>query len=209
MPENKQQEELRRQLYAQQQKARMAQRMPALSEGKSDRGMRLGPKLQAMKDLSEGKSASEQQMASQLAGAKVRAGLAAAQKAMAGEGVGAGEAVAEMGGGMATGQLLKQCWLNLIPSYGLTLIYINIHFFLRYLVGIKLFCAFGQEWGGGKAKIVGQEIGGKAEMIEIIIMFLLDFLVFFVILIILVVIYIFVHPTTLLNFGWEWVKSKF
>jgi hypothetical protein len=45
-----------------------------------------------------------------------------------------------------TSKLLQQAWLNLIDSWGLTLIWINIHVFLRFVVGEKFFCKLGHEW---------------------------------------------------------------
>jgi hypothetical protein len=47
---------------------------------------------------------------------------------------------------LATGNLLKQCWLHLIDSFGLTLIWINVHVFLHMVVGEKFFCKLGEEW---------------------------------------------------------------
>ncbi|MEK7557762.1 MAG: hypothetical protein AAB530_00965 [Patescibacteria group bacterium] len=64
--------------------------------------------------------------------------------------------------------LLKQAWLNLVDSFGLTLIWINIHIFLKWVFGGKFFCELGEEWlpekigqaGGRKAqKIAGKSIG--------------------------------------------------
>jgi len=189
MPENKQQEEFGRQLYAQQQKARMAQKLPFSTKGELPG--------EARREAGQPEMArTEQQMASQLAQEKAQTGLAAKQKVMAGEGAGAAEAVAEMGGEVATDQFLKQCWLNLVPSLGLTLIYINIHCFLRYLLGIKLFCSFGQ----GKAK-------------KIMIMFLLDVLVLFAIFAVLVVIVSIINllkdPLQWPKLGLEAIKSIF
>ena len=45
-----------------------------------------------------------------------------------------------------TSALLRQAWINLIPSYGLTLIWINIHVFLGMVLGNNLFCKLGAEW---------------------------------------------------------------
>lgn len=42
--------------------------------------------------------------------------------------------------------MLRQSWLHLIDSWGLTLIWINIHVFLRQILGEKLFCDLGEEW---------------------------------------------------------------
>ncbi|OGY54028.1 MAG: hypothetical protein A3A24_03115 [Candidatus Buchananbacteria bacterium RIFCSPLOWO2_01_FULL_46_12] len=63
--------------------------------------------------------------------------------------------------------LLRLAWLNLIWSFGLTYIYIAIHFLAAYAMpfGETLFCKFGQEWssfvgikGQGSAKRLGKTI---------------------------------------------------
>ena len=56
-----------------------------------------------------------------------------------------------------TSRLLQQAWLNLIDSFGLTLIWINIHVFLGIVLGNKLFCKLGEEWtaGGGLTGATG------------------------------------------------------
>jgi len=63
----------------------------------------------------------------------------------------------------ALSNLLRQAWFNLISSWGVTLIWINIHLFLSYIFGEKLFCKLGKEWedmvpGAGGAALPG--IGG-------------------------------------------------
>jgi hypothetical protein len=45
-----------------------------------------------------------------------------------------------------TSKLLQDAWANLIPSFGLTLIWIDIHFFLNMVFGDKFFCDLGGEW---------------------------------------------------------------
>ncbi len=57
----------------------------------------------------------------------------------------------------ATSEALKQSWLNLIDSYGLTLLYINFHVFSRFVFGPKMFCKLGHEWVG---KTGSKEAGG-------------------------------------------------
>lgn len=89
-------------------------------------------------------------------------------------------------------QLLKQAWLNLIDSFGLTLIWINLHVFLKWVLGEKLFCKLGEEWlpkqiteaGGGAAETAGRGIG----LIEVMVLLILDLIVLFVILLILALI---------------------
>jgi len=45
-----------------------------------------------------------------------------------------------------TSKLLQQAWLNLVDSFGLTLIWIDIHVWLGSIVGDKFFCKLGAEW---------------------------------------------------------------
>lgn len=45
-----------------------------------------------------------------------------------------------------TSELLRSSWTNLVPSWGLTLIWINIHIFLGMVLGNKYFCKLGVEW---------------------------------------------------------------
>jgi len=45
-----------------------------------------------------------------------------------------------------TSKLLQQAWLNLADSFGLTLLWIDIHVWLGSIVGHKFFCKLGQEW---------------------------------------------------------------
>jgi hypothetical protein len=46
----------------------------------------------------------------------------------------------------STSRLLRSSWENLIESWGLTLIWINIHVFLGTVLGNNLFCKLGEEW---------------------------------------------------------------
>lgn len=46
----------------------------------------------------------------------------------------------------STSKLLRQSWLNLVDSFGLTFIWINIHAFLHVVIGDKFFCKLGAEW---------------------------------------------------------------
>lgn len=51
--------------------------------------------------------------------------------------------------------LLKSAWGNLISSFGLTLIWIDIHVFLHMVLGDKLFCDLGEEWAPDKPAVPG------------------------------------------------------
>lgn len=46
----------------------------------------------------------------------------------------------------ATSGWLRQAWLNLIDTFGLTLIWINVHVLLSFILGDKFFCKLGDEW---------------------------------------------------------------
>ncbi len=46
----------------------------------------------------------------------------------------------------STSGLLRQAWLNVIDSYGLTLLWIDVHFFLHGALGSTFFCPPGEEW---------------------------------------------------------------
>lgn len=88
---------------------------------------------------------------------------------------------ANMGMQMVTGELLKQSWLNIIDSWGLTIIYINFHAFCTLVFDGKYFCPLGAEWAeGGKAAgsfcgiPLTEKVIGFLEMISLI---LLDLLV--------------------------------
>lgn len=67
----------------------------------------------------------------------------------------------------AAGELLKGSWENLIDSWGLTLIWIDIHIFLGLVLGNKLFCKLGMEWVPDslkqmqfkKAALIGRTVG--------------------------------------------------
>lgn len=47
---------------------------------------------------------------------------------------------------MRMSSLLRSAWLNLIPSFGLTLLWIDAHIFLRQVLGKTMFCKLGEEW---------------------------------------------------------------
>ena len=45
-----------------------------------------------------------------------------------------------------TSSLLKAAWLNIINTFGLSIIWIDIHIFLSQVLGKDLFCSLGEEW---------------------------------------------------------------
>jgi hypothetical protein len=59
----------------------------------------------------------------------------------------------------ATDWLLRWSWASLIPSWGLSLIYINMHVFLHWVLGGNFFSALGEEWAPKKARAMAGEAG--------------------------------------------------
>ena len=82
-------------------------------------------------------------------------------------------AAVSAGASLLTGQLLRYAWLTLIPSFGITLLYLNLHFLIRYFAQNKTFARFGTEWGvkGAGTASSGLEYG------EIIVLILINALV--------------------------------
>lgn len=105
---------------------------------------------------------------------------------------------------LATDFLLRESWISLIPSWGLTLIWINIHVFLGFILGDQYFNKLGHEWlSAGFAKLetaatskaAGQEfqkmlgsVGDKIGFLEVLLVLLLDILVLLILMIIVALI---------------------
>jgi hypothetical protein len=96
-----------------------------------------------------------------------------------------------------TSNLLYQSWLNLISSFGLTLIYINIHVLLRCILGADIFCPLGYEWAdkieGKGGKQIPKKLKDKIDsagksigLIEVAVLLFLDVLVIAIVFMILV-----------------------
>lgn len=66
----------------------------------------------------------------------------------------------------ATAELLKQSWLNLLTSFGGTLLWIDLHFIMNRATGDEFFCKPGHEWvpkevaeaGGPAAEAAGKKL---------------------------------------------------
>lgn len=104
------------------------------------------------------------------------------------------------GGKMITKELLKQSWLHLIDSFGATLIYLNIHPWVGFIEGNKVFCKLGEET---KSPAMFKKAMGMLEAIGI---FALDFILFMIILVLIALIVLIAdaiaHPIK--NFGILW-----
>lgn len=88
----------------------------------------------------------------------------------------------------AMSSLLKSAWTNLIPSFGLTLIWINIHVCLRYVLGKELFCSLGEEWLPKGMPSNPEGVKKNAVILERIGLFLLDLVAMLVVLVLLSII---------------------
>lgn len=82
---------------------------------------------------------------------------------------------------MGTDRALQWAWTVLIPSFGLSLIYINTHVFLRWIFP-SAFCKLGEEW---MPKTVSEHssknIAGTAfGIVEVMGLVLLDLMAFFI-----------------------------
>jgi len=69
----------------------------------------------------------------------------------------------------ATSRLLRQAWLHLIDSFGLTLLWIDIHVFLSQVLGEKVFCKLGDEWtlNNSVAGAAGESVKAPAKLAEV------------------------------------------
>lgn len=74
------------------------------------------------------------------------------------------ESLATSGIKMGTSRLLELAWLNLIDSFGLTLLWIDAHVCLSLIFGKDVFCRLGEEWsmGTGAAGAIGAAEGKAA-----------------------------------------------
>lgn len=101
---------------------------------------------------------------------------------------------------------LRWSWLAIIPSFGLSLIYTNLHAFMR-LIFPKFFCELGSEWFVGPAKVMGGGAAGQGvKMGEKMLLAMIDLVVLMVILVILAVIMILVDAASGIM---GWVYSFF
>lgn len=101
-----------------------------------------------------------------------------------------------------TGQLLKQSWLNVITSFGLTLLWIHTHALLSKVFAGKVFGPLGSEWvpqeiinkGGDELKAKIKKLG----MIEWTVLILIDLIIFVTVLFIIgflgIIVYYPTHP---------------
>jgi len=63
-----------------------------------------------------------------------------------------------------TNNLLKSAWMNLITSFGLTILWIDIHVFGRAVLGHDMFCELGDEWAKPEGAIKGKNDQKKTKL---------------------------------------------
>ncbi len=106
---------------------------------------------------------------------------------------------------MGTNYALRWAWLTLIPSFGLSLLYINLHVFLKMVFGEKLFCKLGNEWIPKQVQAVGGEAGragGKTiGIVEVMGLLVLDLAAFLFIIAAIAILVLIIDLITGI-FGW-------
>lgn len=126
-------------------------------------------------------------------------------------------------------EFLQKAWFSLFPSWGLTLIWINIHALLSLVIGKEVFCRLGDEWLDGKfggpnpakeaalGKDVSQltdKIKGCANMGETMMVALLDLVAIVTTIaalsLIAMLLKVVSNPLDFLSalFGWVWDSAK-
>ena len=75
-------------------------------------------------------------------------------------------------GSLLSAHILRISWTSLIPSFGLTILYINLHFIGKYLAHSRWFAPFGSEWS--MSKMAPGKSNLALEYGEIIAMIFLD-----------------------------------
>ena len=116
---------------------------------------------------------------------------------------------------IATSGALKWAWGVVIPSWGLSIIYINMHVFLRFIFP-DAFCKLGNEWlpKAAKGSSNAKNVTGVFGIVEIAALVLIDLILFFIILAIIyfvvIIADILAHPLkAAIHIAWGWVDDFF
>jgi hypothetical protein len=91
---------------------------------------------------------------------------------------------------LMTARMLAFSWQVMLPSFGLTLIYVNFHFIAKYFASSNKFADFGSEWSITLRPNIG------AKYAEIGMMLILDAIVVGIVMLIAVLLYIIVLIAT-------------
>jgi len=129
---------------------------------------RAGALNEARRDGQGGQAAEEPQSLREAVLAEKRKQAETGEAGESGAEAALGKAAAPMRQG--TSRLLKQAWLHIIDSWGLTLIWINIHVFLGTIFGNNFFCKLGAEWLDNNIQSAPLEakkkLGDKGNIVE-------------------------------------------
>ena len=119
-----------------------------------------------------------------------------------------------------TSRLLRQSWLHIIDSYGLTFIWVNVHAFLSNVLGEKVFCKLGHEWSDMASSELADNPAIEAAKqraavvekmgvgcIDAVLIILLLFVIGIIALMLDVVSNPMSNLKTLASFAWKWVTG--
>ena len=166
-------------LMSRQDSANQPQNSTDPNESNQDESNQVEDEGTATQDTAD--SLKQAQQLAKLAANPTVAGAAAVAGEMAIDAIKKGE-----GGKMITGQMLKTWWSNLIDSFGLTIIPLNLQAWIGFIEGHKFFCKLGEEWkapGIFKKAIGWLEVAGLLALdllIFLIILAIISFLIFIV-----------------------------
>jgi hypothetical protein len=105
---------------------------------------------------------------------------------------------------IGTSLLLKNAWLNIIDSFGLSLIYINLHVFGHSVFGEKLFCELGEEWipSNMRSSLGSEAVKNKIKafgLLEKAVLILADLIVLIILLALITFIIWIVNPWNIIS----------
>ncbi|MCK4967446.1 MAG: hypothetical protein KAS12_00195 [Candidatus Aenigmarchaeota archaeon] len=209
----KKEQQRQRQLYQQQQTARLGQKLPeqALNKSVSDAGERGKEGEGKPTNESDVAKPNEREQQRHLETAKHLAKAAAhatagSKTAAIKEGLkavksaGGAKALAGMIGQAGTAKILAWAWRIAFTGVGIifTFFYVNFHGMMCYIASSPVFCHFGSEWTpGGKLGKFSQK--SKAanfflEIAELTVVIFVDLIVFIALLIIIALVYYMISP---------------
>lgn len=114
----------------------------------------------------------------------------------------------------ATGEALRQSWINLFTTYGLTFLYINFHYIMAYLGGpfARFFPKAGREWLSKFTKGMPlpeqlkkeaeETIGAGIEPFELGLVILVDVLIILLLLAIIFIAYVIITDPSWFTIQW-------
>lgn len=117
----------------------------------------------------------------------------------------------------ATGRVLSFAWLNVIDSFGLTFLYINLHVFYLHRVLPDIFCAPGEEWVSKNLRAMGgekmKEMGAKVGPFEVALVAGIDLIILFLVLMqltfFIIMIDVYLHPIKNWAIVWSLIGEAF